>query len=73
MSGIQTAFQGHVQYQFTTLKVGQTAQLKTTRGVVFGLTLGFLPLQDLRDPLEEIADLKNQEKKKEKSLSNTDR
>uniref|UniRef100_H3D6Y4 Islet cell autoantigen 1 like n=2 Tax=Tetraodon nigroviridis TaxID=99883 RepID=H3D6Y4_TETNG len=46
MSGIQTAFQGHVQYQFTTLK-------------------------DLRDPLEELADLKDDEKK-EKSPSNTD-
>ncbi|XP_056882518.1 islet cell autoantigen 1-like isoform X2 [Takifugu flavidus] len=47
MSGIQTTFQGHVQYQFTTLK-------------------------DLRDPLEEIADLTKQEKTKENSASNTD-
>eukprot|EP00066_Takifugu_rubripes_P003751 XP_003966577.2 PREDICTED: islet cell autoantigen 1-like protein isoform X1 [Takifugu rubripes] len=47
MSGIQTTFQGHVQYQFTTLK-------------------------DLRDPLEEIADLTKQEKTKENSPSNTD-
>ncbi|CAG04987.1 unnamed protein product, partial [Tetraodon nigroviridis] len=56
MSGIQTAFQGHVQYQFTTLKVGKsTGEAK----------------EDLRDPLEELADLKDDEKK-EKSPSNTD-
>ncbi|XP_019113011.1 islet cell autoantigen 1-like isoform X2 [Larimichthys crocea] len=48
MSGIQEAFQGHVPYQFTTLK-------------------------DLRDPLEDLAELQTQEDKKEKSLqSNTD-
>ncbi|XP_041822254.1 islet cell autoantigen 1-like [Chelmon rostratus] len=48
MSGIHEAFQGHVPYQFTTLK-------------------------DLRDPLEEITDLQEQEDKKEKALqSNTD-
>ncbi|XP_070711571.1 islet cell autoantigen 1-like [Pempheris klunzingeri] len=48
MSGIHEAFQGHVPYQFTTLK-------------------------DLRDPLEEMTELQEQEQKKEKALqSNTD-
>ncbi|XP_071370702.1 islet cell autoantigen 1-like [Centroberyx affinis] len=48
MSGIHEAFQGHVPYQFNTLK-------------------------DLRDPLEQITEMQQQEDKKEKALqSNTD-
>ncbi|XP_071762984.2 islet cell autoantigen 1-like [Centroberyx gerrardi] len=48
MSGIHEAFQGHVPYQFNTLK-------------------------DLRDPLEQLTEMEQQEDKKEKALqSNTD-
>lgn len=39
MSGIQTVFQGHVQYQFTTLKVANAAQDRQQRVFVFHLTL----------------------------------
>lgn len=73
MSGIQTAFQGHVQYQFTTLKVVKRGARRSTRRVEAGFNSALAPLQELRDPLEEVEDLKKQEKKKEKPQGHTDR
>lgn len=88
MSGIQEAFRGHVPYQFTTLKVVPTEETlvynprrtaTTQHEYLTCLSSSYLLIwslfpQDLRDPLEEITDLQEQQEKKQKALqSNTDR
>ena len=99
MSGIHEAFQGHVPYQFTTLKVLHTQeccipcrqqQHSVNTNCPFSSPLNIdliiyvllyyivncsTLLQDLRDPLEELAEAQQHvEKKKEKApQSNTDR
>lgn len=80
MSGIREAFQGHVPYQFTTLKVlwflprgGVGRRLKCLY-VTFIL---YLLAQDLRDPLEELTEAQQRVEKKttkeEVLQSHTDR